>query len=109
MPVEQEREAVRGEVGGVGREHLGSVAGVERVLTIPRHHIEERPCEVTLVIIVGFVHRTDISCRGCTEFAKTVVVRVFREATERAYHTVWIVRTEVWILTVLLRTCRSKA
>ena len=96
MPCEEEREAVGREVGRTGSEHLSAVAGVERVGTVARNHIEERACEVSFVLIVGFIASTDIGGCRCTEFAETVVLRVLGEAVKRtAYHAVWVVRAEV--------------
>ena len=55
MPFQQERKAVCRQIGRSGRVHLGSVTVIQDILTITCRHIEERPCEITFVAVVGFV------------------------------------------------------
>ena len=96
MPVQEEREAVGRQVRRVGREHLGAVAGVQHVVAIARHHIEERTGEITLILIVGFVTRTNTTRSRTAQFTESVVLRVLRETAESAaYHAIRIVRSQV--------------
>ena len=64
MPCEEEREAVGREVRRAGGEHLSAVAGVERVGTVARNHVEERTREIAFVLIVGFIDRADTGGSG---------------------------------------------
>ena len=69
MPIQQEREAVGGEVRGRRAEHLRPVAGIEAIGAVSRYHIKERAREVTFVVIVRLIDGTYSTGDGGTEFA----------------------------------------